>query len=113
MCEQEFDEIVEIAEDGQRLVALINGDVGWLMYLRHDGDAGFSSRNPDHDGPPEATIEYELSNGQHDWYPASWALPLEQVMRALDYFRERRKQPPFIHWHNDSRDGVTPEFHEP
>ena len=26
--------------------ALINGDAAWLMYVRHEGDAGFSTRNP-------------------------------------------------------------------
>ena len=50
----------------------INGDFGWLMYLRGNGDPGFSSRNPNYDGPPDAQIDYELSNGQRDLYPASW-----------------------------------------
>jgi hypothetical protein len=71
------------------------------MYLREEGDSGFSSRNPSYDGPPNATIEYRLSNGQQDFYPASWALPLDEVERALNYFDEEHKQPPFITWHED------------
>ena len=51
------------------MVALINGEFGWLMYLRYDGDAGFSSRNPSYQGPSDAMIEYFLSNGQLDEYP--------------------------------------------
>src|SRR4051812_13636358 len=84
------------APDGQALCALINGDRGWLMYLRREGDAGFSSRNPDYAGPPDAEIEYRLSNGQHDTYPAAWALPVEVVCRALDYFKRHHRPPPFV-----------------
>jgi Immunity protein Imm1 len=102
-----FDEIWVNLPDGQALCALINGDKGWLMYLRKEGDAGFSSRNPDYDGPPDAEIEYELSNGQHDCYPASWALPVKEVRRALDFFEKQHKPPSFVAWFNDSRDGAT------
>jgi len=37
---------------GSALCALINGDVGWLMYLRERDDAGFSSPNPNYVGSP-------------------------------------------------------------
>jgi hypothetical protein len=66
--ESSFEETWVQSPDGQALCALINGDRGWLMYLREEGDSGFSSRNPDYDGPAEAQIEYRLSNGQHDLY---------------------------------------------
>jgi len=82
--------------DGQSLCALINGDRGWLMYLRHpDGDAGFSSRNPSYDGPSNAMISYRLSNGQLDEYPASRAYPVEEIERALEFFRKENRPPPF------------------
>jgi hypothetical protein len=102
-----YHEVWARAPDGQSLCALINGDLGWLMYLRQPGDAGFSSRNPNYSGPENATIEYVLSNGQRDEYPASWALPTLEVHRAMKYFRENNQPPPFIHWHNDSGDGST------
>jgi hypothetical protein len=87
--------------DGQSMYALINGDRGWLMYLRENGDSGFSSRNPNYGGPANAEIEYRLSNGQHDLYPASWALPVAEVRRALEYFESHCQRPPFITWHED------------
>lgn len=90
--------------NGQFLCALINGDVGWLMYLRHEGDAGFSSRNPDYVGDADAEIEYVLGNGQQEWYPASWSLPLSIVKRALNHFRSTGTVPPFVTWHNDGGD---------
>jgi hypothetical protein len=44
---EQFREIwVSMDSGGTRLCALMNTNVGWLMYLRHDdGDTGFSSRN--------------------------------------------------------------------
>ena len=75
------------------------------MYLREPGDAGFSSRNPDYTGPSEACIEYMLSNGQVDSYPAAWAYPIATVMHAIEYFKLEGSPPPFIDWHNDSGDG--------
>ncbi|SRR5579883_2451546 len=94
--------------DGQTIAALINGGLGlgWLMYMRWNGDAGFSSRNPRYDGPPDAEIEYDLSNGQRDLYPASWAFPVGEVRRAVDYFEREHRPPPFITWYNDSDDGT-------
>ena len=101
-----YQERWERANDGQSICALIVDDRGWLMYLRHNGDAGFSSRNPDYPGSPDDMTEYELSNGQRDLYPTCWALPVETVERALHYFREHHRPAPFVLWHNDSGDGT-------
>ena len=106
MTESPYREVWVETPDGKSMCALINGDYGWLMYLRENGDAGFSSRNPEYDGPANATIEYQLSNGQQDRYPASWAIPVAVIDRALRFFQEQNAPPPFICWHNDSDDGV-------
>jgi len=82
-------------EDSQAMCALINGDLGWLMYLPRDGGAGFSS-----------VIEYFLDNGQLDEYPASWALPVGDVRRAIREFDAEGKPPTWVSWHNDSGDGT-------
>jgi hypothetical protein len=102
-----FREIRDVASDGQSLSALINGDLGWLMYQRGPDDPGFSSRNPNYAGVADATIEYVLGNGQRDEYPAAWAFSTSEVLRALEYFRVHRQPPPFASWHNDSADGVV------
>jgi hypothetical protein len=107
MSDQQYEEIWADTPDGQSMCALINGDRGWLMYLRENGDAGFSSRNPNYAGPENSVIEYVLSNGQRDEYPASWALPKADVLRALEFFRREGRPPPFVLWHNDSRDRVN------
>jgi len=117
---EQFREIwVSIDSGGPSLAALMNTNIGWLTYLRHDeGDPGFSSRNPMYDesdatlgglaydslfnGEHVPVIAYQLSNGQADEYPASWALPEPDVMRALEYFVEYEgRRPPFVQWHDD------------
>jgi hypothetical protein len=69
-----YQEIWITTDDWQSMCALVNGDIGWLMYLRREGDAGFSSRNPGYVGAPDATVEYLLNNGQRDEYPL-WTCP--------------------------------------
>jgi hypothetical protein len=71
------------------------------MHLRENGDSGFSSRSPDYDGPTDAQIEYRLSNGQHDLYPASWALPVATVRQALEYFERKHQRSPFVVLHEE------------
>jgi hypothetical protein len=88
-------------EDGRAICALISGDRGWLMYLSEPGDSGYSSRDPDYDGDPDATMAFTLSNGQRDEYPAAWTLPLDVVERALAYFDKTGKRAPFVEWHAD------------
>jgi hypothetical protein len=100
-----FQELWVQLPDGQAMCALVNGDVGWLMYLPKNGDSGFSSRNPDYRGPAAAKIEYRLEHGgQRDEYPASWAIPVAKVHAALKHFRETASLPGFVAWHDDSKD---------
>ena len=87
------------------ICALMNGNRGWLMWVRHEGDAGFSSRNPSYSGPPDDEIEYMLSNGQVDRYPASWAYSQEEIFAALEAFARLRRISG-ISWFNDSQDGL-------
>ena len=90
------------APNGAALCALMNGNRGWLMFLRESGDPGFSSRNPNYVGSRDETIEYVLSNGEANTHPAEWALTEFEIARALRHFVEHKTLPPFIHWHDDS-----------
>src|SRR5215471_20798107 len=117
---QQFREIwVSMDAGGPSLCALMNTNVGWLMYLRHDdGDPGFSSRNPTYNesepmlgglaydglfnGEHVPVIAYRLSNGQGDEYPARWALLEPDIMRAMEFFvGHEGRRPPFVQWHDD------------
>ncbi len=89
----------------QYMSALVNDKTGWLSYLRYNGDAGFSSRNPAYSGAEDAVQEYYLSNGQRDEFPLAWAICASEVLAVLEYFVIHLQPAPWIHWHNDSTDG--------
>ena len=98
----QFAEIwMQHAADWPAICALINGQAAWLMYLRYEGDAGFATRNPDYSGPSDARIEYYLSNGQRDEYPAAWNISTKQAMRALEYFFLKEAMAPWLEWHEE------------
>jgi hypothetical protein len=99
---EQYREVCLSVESGPSLCCLINGKVGWLMYLREDGDAGFSSRNPNFAESTDRFIEYRLGNGQIDQFPASWALDEAAIAQALEYFFTFKTRPPFIVWHDES-----------
>jgi Immunity protein Imm1 len=82
--------------------ALINGEAAWLTFIRCEGDAGFSTRNPNFTGPQKTTIEYYLSNGQRDEYPGAWNITTAEAFRALEYFLEEAAMAPWLHWFDDT-----------
>jgi hypothetical protein len=84
--------------------ALINGEAAWLTFVGHEGDAGFSTRNPQYAGPPKAIIEYYLSNGQRDEYPAAWNISTAEALRALAYFLTEEAMAPWLTWQDESRE---------
>lgn len=98
----QFLELWASAPPHRSLCALVNGDLGWLMFLRQNGDGGLSSRNPTYTGNPDALIEYRLDNGQQDQYPAAWALPLAEVERAFEHFFSYGKPAPWLEWRDNS-----------
>ena len=98
-----FKEIWVQSDDEQMMSAMINGEFGWLMYLREEGDPGFSSRNPNYRGDKEATMEFCFENGEIDKYPLSWVIPVDLVYKALEYFKLNHKPPEFIEWYDDSK----------
>jgi hypothetical protein len=91
-----------MSNDQGAMSLLANGDHAWLMHLRHhDGDAGFSSRNPTYDGPPDATASFRLSNGQLDTYPLAWTVSRERALQAIEHFLVTGERVPWITWHED------------
>ena len=101
---QPFREIWLNESGGRALCALLNGECGFLMYLRHEGDAGFTSRNPAFNGR-DMLVEYRLRNGQADKFPASWMLGEAVIVAALEYFALHDDKAPFITWNDESQRG--------
>ena len=89
-------------QDGPALCALMNANGGWLMFLREEGDAGFSSRNPAIDPGDGATETYRLANGQMDEYPRAWAFERSDVFDALREFFRTGQRPGSVGWYEDA-----------
>jgi hypothetical protein len=102
---RQFGEVwLEATDDGPALCMLVNGNQAFLIYLGdNNGDLGFTSRNPRYEGPMDAVMEFELSNGQIDEYPAAWAVPLNDALEACEHFvASGGGRSPDITWHDDS-----------
>jgi hypothetical protein len=80
---------------------LVNGDAAWMMCVYHEGDSGFSTRNPEYAGPKGAVIECYLANGERDLYPASWNITTSEAIRAMVLFFERGERAPWLVWHEE------------
>jgi Immunity protein Imm1 len=83
------------------ICALINGEAALMMFLRWDGDAGFSTRNANYAGPAKGVVEYYLSNGQREEFPASWNITTSEALRAIEYFLAEEKMAPWLLWHEE------------
>jgi hypothetical protein len=86
-------------DHGPMISMLRNEANGFLMYLRADGDAGFTSRSvQDRSG----TATFRLSNGQEDEYPLSRCVDISECYKALAAFFSRNgDRPDSILWHAD------------
>ena len=80
-----------------------NGDNAWLMFLRHEGDAGFHSLNPHYTGPGDATLKLYISNGQNDEKPLKEWIPIEEAKRIAEHFFLFGEPAPWATWHDDSK----------
>lgn len=73
-------------EGGPFLSMLVNGPSAWLMYQSGQDDPGCHTVNPAYRGPACLYLDFQLSNGQLDMYPATWTLPLEEAFAACTFF---------------------------
>jgi hypothetical protein len=74
-----------------------------LMFLREQGDVGFTSRADDDMSGP-GTLEFTLANGQVEDYPAAWTVSAERAREALEHFFQTGAMAPFVAWNDDSAD---------
>ena len=109
-----FAEIWLESPAGPALAILVNREVAFLMFLREEGDAGFTSRSPTaakdgRDGREgrdreSARREFRLSNGQADDCPVSWTIPTDQALAAAEYFFTRGERAPWVIWREEGRE---------
>lgn len=94
-------EIWASEDNGSSLCALLNRQCGWLMFLRFEGDVGFSSRKPLREQSEGVEEAFVLSNGQVDTYPSSWTMDRKMVFDALLEFVASGQRPSKVDWHED------------
>jgi hypothetical protein len=100
LTQNPYNEIWLTGHGTTSLTILTNGQSAFLMFLRHEGDSGFSSRNPTSPSS-DTTISFKLANGQVDQYPADWVVPLTSAWQAaIDYFKTGKMSKEII-WEED------------
>lgn len=89
-------------QENAAMGTLINGERALLLFEDED-DESFHAFNPGSDESRGEKVDFILSNGQRDEYPAQECLPVEEALRALIFFFEKGEKPDWIHWVSDSR----------
>jgi hypothetical protein len=84
------------SKDGSALCMLRHAEAACLLYLRHEADSGCTSIG---NSKERGAVQYRLSNGQLDEYPASWCVDVEDCYKALAYFFVNEGlRPDWIKW---------------
>lgn len=94
-------------ENGGKMIlsVFVNKDRAWLDYWQVDEEysyvdrGGYQSYHPLYDGPEHTELPYTLDNGQVDWYPASWTIPIDEALHAVEYFLSGEgEMAPWVAW---------------
>jgi hypothetical protein len=92
----------------QALCILVNGETASLLSLPEEGEPGWSSVNPDYDGPEDAMAAFVLADGRQDEVLASSAVPLSVALQAAEHFVETFEPAPFVVWSEDVSERIEP-----
>lgn len=82
----------------------IHKDRAWLYYWQIDEDGSFDdsvsfqSYDPSYIETEDIQLSYTLDNGQVDWYPYSWTIPIDDAMRAAEYFLNEGGMAHWVNW---------------
>ena len=83
-------------KDGASMTALLNASRGWLLYTIFDPDKCLRTQNSSI--VSTETDSYNLSNGQKDVYPNSYAYPRKVIFAALGHFVRSEQLDPSLNW---------------
>jgi hypothetical protein len=100
---QKYREIWVSYDENQHMCALINNNIGWVMYVSDECEAGLCTRNMEYKGNFDDEIEYVLDNGQEDLYPVRWAIGVTEIYTALATFIETGVLDNSLTWIEDDR----------
>lgn len=83
------------------LTLMLNHEKASLFYSQNIDEHSFSSRNPFIAPDTDEEVEFLLSNGQMDAYPASWVVPATIGIDAICHFFDQRKLSENVSWHQE------------
>ncbi len=95
----DFREIWMEGHGDSSLCVLTNKTRAFLMYLRYKGDCGFSSRNLNETN--EECVDFKLSNGQTDSYPANRTVDKIQGLESLVVYFNTGERNINVDWEYD------------
>ena len=82
----ELHEILISGHGDTSLTVMTNPYGAFMMFLRENGDSGFTSRNQTKE--EGEFVDFKLSNGQVDQYPLNWVIKHEEAKQAIiSYYR--------------------------
>lgn len=81
------------------ICVLRNENLAFVTFLEDENNY-FHSVN-DLQKKTDEVIEFELSNGQHDFYPKSYFIEIEKAIRAVLFFYKFNEKADFIKWENN------------
>lgn len=81
------------------ICVLRNENLAFVTFLEDENNY-FHSVN-DLQKKTDEVIEFELSNGQHDFYPKSYCIEIEKAIRAVLFFYKFNEKADFIKWENN------------
>jgi ribosome maturation factor RimP len=84
-------------EDGA-LCALVARDDAVLLLDDEEGRPAYTSRGRK---PDSAKLSFRRATGELEEYPASWAVPAADAVRAVEHYLLHGQRPSFIHWHEE------------
>ncbi len=91
---------VWVTRDGESMCMLANGDRAWLMYLKNIDEECFTTRSDDIVDQNEY-LDFRLSNGQADEYPAYWTVKLAHATNGIAHFFDQGGRTTSLTWHDD------------
>ncbi|WP_343565688.1 hypothetical protein [Sphingobacterium sp.] len=97
--ETEFVEYTLSGHDESSIILLKNSTHSFAIYLRFNGDAGYTTHNPK--GTTSEMKDFILTNGQRDEYPTALLVDNKDGLEILQFYLLTGEMYPGIKWQEE------------
>jgi hypothetical protein len=84
--------------DDGALCALVSHGEAVLLLDDEEGRPAYTSRGRKAE---TARLSFRRATGEVEEFPASWAVPADDAVRAVEHFLLHGQRPSFIRWHDE------------